>query len=75
LSIAKSNHAPRSNSMMISKPQTIKKQAVIEGSFIMLDDAKRKLTDMGQFRSIGNSADVRAQKDIIDRRSRFVKNF
>ena len=75
MSIAKSNHGPRANSMMISKPQTIKKQAVIEGSFIMLDDAKRKLSDMGQYKSIGNRADVRAQKDIIDRRNCFVKNF
>ncbi len=64
--------APRSNSMMISKPQAVKKQMPIDGSFIMLDDKARKLTDMGNYKSNGQTSPI---KDLINRRDRFVKNF
>lgn len=68
-------NAPRSNSMMIAKPQTVKKQMPIDGSFIMLDDNARKLTDMGNFKSNGPGAQTSPQKDLTSRRDRFVKNF
>ena len=47
---------PRANSMMIGKQTPMKTTVTpIEGSFIVVDHEKRKLSDMGVYKNIGKT--------------------
>lgn len=46
---------PRANSMMIGKQTPMNTITPIEGSFIVVDHEKRKLSDMGVYKNIGKT--------------------
>ena len=67
----------RSNSMF-GYNDAISKVTPIEGSFICVDNSRRKLSDMGKFKINGrnvhnNRSNERPQSLLVNERARFVK--
>ena len=77
---------PRSNSMIGKTiPVSDRKQSPIDGSFICVDERKRKLSDMGNYRNIGRNSGINfapvvpgptvTSNGLFERKERFVSNF